>query len=110
MATFHERICILYNEFRDKHHKFGRKAFADMLGVSLGQLSGWLNGIGRPDFEVLKHIAKNAGVSTNWLIGETEQRTFAPASSDCLPEEARQEYEYLLEYLKSKYNHNRHKD
>lgn len=110
MATFHERICILYNEYRDKNYKFGRKAFADMLGVSLGQLSGWLNGIGRPDFEVLKQIAKNADVSTNWLIGETEQRTFAPVSGDCLPEEARQEYEYLLEYIKSKYSHNRKKD
>lgn len=105
MTTFHERIYKLYNEARDHNHRLGRKGFAEMLNVSQGQVNGWLNGVGRPDYEVLKHIAKKANVSTSWLIGETDQRTFEPISKDALPEEARQEYEYLLAYIKSKYNH-----
>lgn len=109
MATFHERIYTLYVELRNQDHKFGRAAFAKMLNVTLGQLNGWLNGIGNPDFEVLKRIAKNTGVSTNWLIGETENRTFTPISGNDLPIEAREEYEYLLAYLKSKYTGQKNK-
>lgn len=104
MATFFERITQLYEEARDRDYKVGRKAFAKQLNVSLGKVNGWLNGTGRPDPETLKHIARMKNVTTSWLVGETDQRTLkAQPSAPALPEEAQEEYGYLLEYLAHKY-------
>lgn len=105
MPTFRERINVLYEEARDKNHKIGRKGFAEQLGVSLGKVSAWIDGNGRPDFETLKLVAKNIGVSVSWLVGESDLRQIVlPKDAECLPAKAQEEYRILLEYIKVKYN------
>lgn len=73
MATFHDRIYILYDEARTQKG-VGRKVFAARCDVSKGQLNGWLNRSGGPDTETLKKIAKNLNVSVSWLIGANDVR------------------------------------
>lgn len=73
MATFHERIYILYDEARTQKG-VGRKAFAALCDVSTGQLNGWLNRTGGPDTETLKKVARNLDVSVSWLIGANDVR------------------------------------
>lgn len=105
MPTFRERINVLYEEARDKNHKIGRKGFAEQLGVSLGKVSAWIDGNGSPDFETLKLVAKNIGVSVSWLVGESDLRQIVlPKDAECLPGKAQEEYKFLLEYIKAKYN------
>lgn len=104
MATFYERINLLYDEAKDRNHRIGRKAYAEMLDVTLGQVNGWIDGLGRPDPDTLKKIAKISNVSTSWLVGETEFRNLdIPENCDMLPDAAQMEYKMLLDYLKFKY-------
>lgn len=104
MATFQDRINLLYQEARYRNYKVGRKAFAEQLGISLGRVSAWLDGNGRPDYETLKFISKNAGVSAAWLIGETESREVPIMShTKSFPEEAQEELHYVMDYLQFKY-------
>lgn len=105
MATFQDRINLLYQEARYRNYKVGRKAFAEQLGISLGRVSAWLDGNGRPDFELLKEVAKNAGVSVSWLLGETDFRSLViPETANNLPPEAQEEYKFLISCIKQKYN------
>lgn len=107
MATFQDRINLLYQEARYRNYKVGRKAFAEQLGMSLGKVSAWLDGNGRPDFELLKEVAKNAGVSTSWLLGETDFRSLViPETADNLPPEAQEEYKFFISCIKQKHNIN----
>lgn len=104
MATFRARIVELYNSLRDLNvQKYGRKDFADYLGVSIGKSNGWLDGTGSPDFEVLKQISKNTGISILWLIGANDDMYIIPADDLNLPEAAKEEYQILVKYLKFKY-------
>lgn len=105
MATFHERINELYDEARDRNFRTKRADFAKQLGVSIGRSNAYIDGNGNPDFETLKLIAKNKGVSVSWLVGETDERTF-PVPKDCveLPAEAKESYELLLAFLKYRFS------
>lgn len=51
MAVFSERLGTLYKEFRMEDVGNGRAAFARKLKVTKGQLGGWLDGVGSPDYE-----------------------------------------------------------
>lgn len=107
MATFQSRIVELYNLLRDLNvQKYGRKDFADYLGVSIGKANGWLDSTGSPDPETLKSISKNTGISILWLVGETDDMHILPIAENPLnlPEEAKEEYKFLVNYLKFKYN------
>lgn len=104
LATFHERIYQLYEEARDIDHKIGRIKFSEMCEVSRDQMNGWLNQDGAPDMETLKKVAKTRGVSTSWLVGETDIRNsinFTLANK--LPPAALDELNVFLNYLKFKY-------
>lgn len=104
MANFHERINQLFEEAKDRNHRIGRKIYAEMLNVTLGQVNGWIDGLGRPDPDTLKEVAKISNVSTSWLVGETDLRSLViPESCDMLPDAAQTEYKMLLDYLKFKY-------
>lgn len=99
MTGFHERITELYKEAQALDYTIGRKAFAELLGVTRSQMNGWLDGTGRPDMHLLKSVAKNSGVETSWLIGESEWRNFPLRKFTGLPPEAENDYQKLLTYL-----------
>lgn len=103
MSTFHERFNQLYDEARDRDFRTTRAQFAEQLGLSVGRSNAYIDENGSPNFETLKLIAKNAGVSVSWLVGETDERTFAPRDARELPAEARPYYEMFLKLLESKF-------
>lgn len=106
--TFHDRISELYEEARDRDHRIGRKKFAEICGVTKGQINGWLSKTADPDTETLKKIAQSLKVSVSWLVGETNVRTL----EDCeyfpqirrLPTRAMVELKSFLDYLLHKYS------
>lgn len=103
MATFNDRITELYEEARDRDYTVGRKKFAEILGVTRGQINGWLENAGNPDLETLKKIADKAGVSTSWLIGEDDRRNYPSFEMSGLTPEAQRDYDLLLEFLRFKH-------
>lgn len=103
MTTFRERINELYEEARDHNHKIGRQGFAELLGVTRGQVNGWIDGTSRPSFEVLQSIAKKAGVTSSWLIGESELRNHPNFKVKGVTPQACHDYLLLLDFLKYKY-------
>lgn len=104
MPTFRERLSSLLDEMQDINPKIRRRDFADVLGAPLYRVNAWLDDNGRPDYETLKFISKNAGVSAAWLIGETESRDVPIMShTKSLPEEAQKELHYVMDYLQFKY-------
>lgn len=104
MTTFRKRINILYDEARDKNFRTTRADFAAQLGVSIGKANSYIDGNGKPDFETLKLIARNKGVTVSWLVGETDERTFT-VPTDCkeLPIEAQGAYDMFMEFLDYKF-------
>lgn len=103
MADFRERINELYDEARDHNHAIGRKGFAELIGVTRGQVNGWLDGASRPNFETLRYIAAKAGVTSSWLIGESELRNYPSVNVKGATPETRSDYLLLLDFLKFKY-------
>lgn len=105
MTTFRDRMIELFDENKDKNHRFRRKDFARYLGVSIGKANAWLDGNGRPNFELLKNVANHIGVSAAWLIGGDGERTLV-LSPGCeeLPVTAKEDYQLLLEFLAFKYH------
>lgn len=100
MATFNERINELYEEARDRDYRVGRKRFAEMIGATGGQLDGWLDNEVSPNIEVIKKVAKNAGVSVLWLIGESDEREYPPFQMTGLSPKEEEDYNFLLEFLR----------
>lgn len=104
MPTFQTRVVELYNHLRDLSiAKYGRKDFAAFLGVSVGKVNGWLDGTGRPDFEMLKQVSAHSGISILWLIGASDEIYIIPEEKSGLPEEAKHDYQLLVQFLKFKY-------
>lgn len=104
MAKFHKRYWCLWDEAKDDDCKISRAEFAERMGVTVGQSNGWLDSGNEPDCESLLIIAKNAGVSVSWLVGETNIRTFeTPNLFMGLPEKAAEELEEFVRYLRFKY-------
>lgn len=75
MANFQERINELFAMEQDRNYKTTQEDFAEKLGVTYNQLSGWMNGRSLPRFDTIPRIAKKAGVSSSWILGETEVPT-----------------------------------
>ena len=75
-ANFNSRYWQLWEEIQDIDSKITRLEFANYMGVTLGQSNGWLDKGNQPDCDTLRKIAKKAGVSVSWLVGETEIRNF----------------------------------
>lgn len=105
MSNFHERIYELYEEARDEDHKTGRKRFAELCGVTLPQINGWLNKKCEPDSETMKKIAAKRNVSVSWLVGETNIRNFHNFTEySKMPPGALIELEIFMRYLKFRYH------
>jgi transcriptional regulator with XRE-family HTH domain len=77
LATFRERINLLYEEAKDNNHRLTQDEFSACFGATRNQLTGWLDGRGEPDTEMLKNIAKVSGVSVAWLIGDSNLRSYS---------------------------------
>lgn len=103
MATFTDRFNIVYREFRMNGSGNGRIAFARKLQVTKGQLDGWIDGVGAPDFEKLKEISIKLNVSVLWLLGISEER--ALRLDEILDENIKieQSVEMLLDFLRYRY-------
>lgn len=79
-SAFQSRFKMLFNEFRqDRLEKYGKpgtkQEFADLFGATLGAVKGWLNGTGEPNAARLIKISKAVGVSVDWLVGASDERT-----------------------------------
>ena len=82
LSVFCERINELFDRFKSRPGLRGtNKEFQMHLGVSEGQLKGWLQGKSEPNIETLKKIARIENVSVSWLIGEEKPpKDNSPAS------------------------------
>lgn len=104
MTKFHKRYWCLWDEAKDIDSKISRAEFAKRMGVTVGQSNGWLDGGTEPDCESLLTIAKNAGVSVSWLVGETGiRRLNMPDLLEGLPTDAVSEMIEFSKYLRYKY-------
>lgn len=54
---------------------FTQDQLADALDVKRARYNSWENNIAKPDIEMLKKIAKLHNVSTDYLLGRTDERT-----------------------------------
>ena len=71
VSVFCQHINELFNHFKNRPGLRGtNKEYQMHLGVSEGQLKGWLQGKSEPNYDTLKRIARIEGVSVGWLIGE----------------------------------------
>lgn len=99
MATFNERIGILYNEFRSLAVGNGRAAYARKLKVTKGQLGGWLDGAGTPDLDTLKRLSRDLQVSILWLIGQSNDRSLRADEIMADDEILEKELDFFLDLL-----------
>lgn len=76
VASFKERINLLWEEAKNTDYTISKEAFAKSIGATRSQLRGWLTGAGEPDTETLKVIATVHNVSIDWLTGFTDVRRF----------------------------------
>ncbi|MBU5213257.1 helix-turn-helix domain-containing protein [Heyndrickxia oleronia] len=67
MSVLGDRIKLL----RDKHN-YSQKRVASALGISNVQLSRYESGDRKPDPEMITMIADYFGVSTDFLLGKTD--------------------------------------
>lgn len=113
MPMFNERILQLYKGLVDLNvKKFGRKDLAAYLGVTIGQVNGWLDDKGRPDYETLIQISTKTGISVLWFIGMSDDMYHIPTNTDDigLPAEAEEDFRLLMQFLKFKYRTKQHAD
>lgn len=74
-ATIHERIAICVQKFGEGRNT----AFADRLGVSEGNIRGYIKGV-VPKADVLEKIVRTCDVSPDWLLtgrGEMQKSDFS---------------------------------
>lgn len=68
--VFKERLAKLMNEFN-----INQLGLAKELGVTQSTLSRNINGIHRPKAEIIEKIANFFNVSTDYLLGKSDERT-----------------------------------
>jgi transcriptional regulator with XRE-family HTH domain len=66
---FHERL----KELRVKTG-LSQKDFASLLGIENSKFNKWENGKSQPDYETVRMLADHFGVSTDYLLGNTDIR------------------------------------
>lgn len=72
IPTFQDRLSELVIEYPTT------TAFAEYIGISRQTVGFWLNGNRVPDANSLVTIAKKMNVSTDWLLGLTEEKRTKP--------------------------------
>lgn len=66
------KIPNLFIELKEKN--ITQKVLSEHLGVSTGNVSDWKSGKSMPSADVLYEISKYLNVSTDYLLGKTEQK------------------------------------
>ncbi len=62
-----------------KNNDFTQTQLAQIIEVKQSQISEWLKGKAKPGYDTLKTMAKNLGVSSDYLLGledETGSKTY----------------------------------
>lgn len=62
-----------------KNNDFTQTQLAQIIEVKQSQISEWLKGKAKPSYDTLKTMAKNLGVSSDYLLGledETGSKTY----------------------------------
>ena len=77
LPILRERLNILLGEMSTKE-------FADNIGLSRQTMGFYLNGDRIPDSETLLQICKKCNVSSDWLLGLSNDRQRTPAAVDSL--------------------------
>lgn len=87
-------MCIVANRIISllKDNNLKQTALADMLGVSKQKITDWKSGKSKSYFENIPQIANFLGVSCEYLLTGTENRTIEKMSKE--------EEELLSEYKK----------
>ncbi len=71
-SAFHKRINDLFTKEKDRDHRVTYEEYANKLNTTRSALRGWLAGAGEPKSEKLREIAEIENVSSDWLIGITD--------------------------------------
>lgn len=74
--NFKERLSRLMRE-----KNINQIGLADEIGITQSTLSRNLNGVHRPKAEIVEKIASFFNVSTDYLLGKTDDRLPTPTSS-----------------------------
>lgn len=89
------------------------KELATAIGISPGNITEWRKDRGKPTADVLAKLADFFSVSTDYLLGLTDQRrsgevaaASSPVPYEDLPPEALAELETFKAFLRSKYGKN----
>lgn len=90
-----------------KEKGISQKEFLETLGLGRNSFTHWSKYGNIPRHETLIKIAAYFGVSTDYLLGKTEERrpveSVAAITDDDLPPEALKELENYKEFLRLKY-------
>ncbi len=117
---FGERLTGLWKESGLKQYQLAKE-----LHIVPSTLSGYINGGRVPDYKIIEHIADYFGVSTAYLLGETNvrksseepmsvregelmglYRSLQPDKQELLIEQAHLYYKYDRKEKERKKNHN----
>lgn len=81
------------------------------IGLSNGQVGKWRNGTAKPSAENIKKLADYFNVSTDYLLGRTDEENSKDAlkfalfhGSDGVTDEMYEEVLLFAEFVKEKYN------
>lgn len=78
-----------------KEHKIAQRKLEQEIGLSNGAISKWNKS--SPSTETLNNVANYFGVSTDYLLGKTDQKEKAPAEAGALVNNDPELTEYLEE-------------
>lgn len=81
IEVFSKRLkCLL--DIAKEEKGIDYRSVSSRLGISLGALSNYANGVQQPNITVLKNLANYFNVSADWLLGLTDARQKNPAAAD----------------------------
>lgn len=76
MERKENRLPIFTKRFRELQGELSNTEFAEFLGLSRQTVGFYCNGDRLPDVITLLQIAKKCGVSTDWLLGSSDIKSY----------------------------------
>lgn len=84
MERKNDRLPIFTERFRELQGEKSNTEFADFLGISRQTVGFYYNGDRVPDALTLVKISQKCGVSTDWILGLTKDKSSQPRVADML--------------------------
>ena len=84
MERKNDRLPIFTERFRELQGERSNTEFADFLGISRQTVGFYCNGDRVPDALTLVKISQKCGVSTDWILGLTKDKSSQPRVADML--------------------------